>query len=741
MRQLWLGSIAILSATPALAAGEPEPAPAAASETRIDSETLATRGDPWTLIPSALAPAFVRVDAAGSGARGHAVRGLADSATIAPLAPAVGVFVDGVPLGRLDGEAFALFDLDAVTLARGGQGASHGGGTSGGAIDIRLAPPQDHVTGYVGGAWGAWDRKMVRGSIDVPLGALALKVSAFLSDDDGSARNRVTGEKLNDEDRAGVRLAAALTPTDQLSWTIAAAYVQDKGENILAFPCNPIDPAACGDRNSTTGMVRARIRGGGPQYGLPLSGDKAEQVLGRVQATTLITSRLAWRADAFELALISGYRDTSEKSGLDFGDGRGLPSATLPEPPVRGFANGGYAVLTDAASTQMSQELRLSGGLFDGLLGLTIGGQLLSGDDRLDTADMQTLEDGTATGAPRLLADRTLRTSNRALAGFAQARVQSGRFTLEAGVRYTDDEQKLTSLSQAACGPAGCLSAAAVPAKVTSGVWTPSARAEFGLIDGVSLFASVARGYRPGGWNLRAVSPGAFNAYGAETSWTYEGGLTAKAFDGALSARLAGFLLTVDDMQGSGAALIDGTPQFWAGTLADFRNRGAELDVQLKPLANLSLTANLSLQDARYRRTSAVDAQIAQCLAGGLAACGLGAVTANGTLAAPAFAPDFAAGIGGRYDLAIPPAGIILSPQIDLLWRSSFQTDSANLTPGAGSHLIADAAIGIRTDDSNWLLTLACRNCLNEDEGQTSLFGWSYPTTPRSWMLTARRQF
>ena len=58
----------------------------------------------------------------------------------------------------------------------------------------------------------------------------------------------------------------------------------------------------------------------------------------------------------------------------------------MPNPPVRGFTNGGYAVLTDSGSQQMSQELRVSGRLLDGALGWTVGGQLLDGDDRLDTA-------------------------------------------------------------------------------------------------------------------------------------------------------------------------------------------------------------------------------------------------------------------------------------------------------------------------------------------------------------------
>lgn len=740
MRARWLGSLGLLVGSPLLAAEGPA-SPLAL--TAISADDLSLRGDPWELAPAARVPGMLRISLPGTGVTARSLRGLADSGSIAPLDPALGVFVDGVPLGRIDGEAFALFDLDQAAVRRGGQGALLGRGTSAGALDLKLAAPADTFGGYVGGAWGAWDRKMVRGSVNVPLGAVGLKVSAYISDDDGVVRNRVTDEKLNDEDRAGIRLAARLAPAEQIEWTAAVAYVQDKGENILSFGCNPADPTACRGWSSTTGMVKSRILGGGPQYSLPVSGDKADQVLGRVEATTLLTSRLAWTGDMLEVALISGFVDTTETSGLDFGDGRGLPSAVLPDPPVRGFTNGGYAVLTDGSSQQMSQELRVSGRLLDGALGWTVGGQLLDGNDRLDAADMQTLEDGTAAGQPRLLADRIVRTSNRALAGFADVNFTTGALRLEAGVRYTDEERRLTSLSQAACGPAGCLSLASVPGKLTAGVWTPRAAASFEVLEGVSLFASASRGYRPGGWNVRAVSPAAFASYAPETAWTYEGGVAGSALGGRLSARVTGFLLDVSDMQGSGGAVIDGVPQFWAGTLADFRNQGVELELAAQPVDALHLYANLTAQNPRYRRTAAVDAQIALC-AGGTGpttACGVGAVTSDGDLAEPAFAPDLTAGFGARYDLPIPSAGIILSPGVDFSWRSRFQTDTANLGASAPAHLLMDAAVAIETDDKAWLLTLSCRNCLDEDAGEASLLGWTYPVTPRSWMLVARRTF
>lgn len=694
--------------TPQAAAAEAAPALNLVSATQLTADDLAVRGDPWRLLPDPRLPGFQAAPQAGRGSLSYGVRGLGNSSTVAPLAPAVGLFVDGVPLGDRDGEAFALFDLQSVELLRGGQGALLGRGTSGGAVLVQLDPPADSFGGFVGGAWGAYDRKMGRASVDVPLGAVQLKVSAYVADDDGFARNRTTGEKVNDRDRAGLRMAVRAAPTDRLSLGLSLAYVEDKGEAIASFTCNPADPSQCGGRSLTTGLTRARRLGGVPQFDVAVAGDKADQRLGSLVGTTLMTASVGWRGESHSLELVTGWWDSRERSGLDFADGRGLGTG-----PVRGFADGGFTLLTDGREQQFSQEVRLTGRVLDGALTYLVGGQLIEGTAALDTADLLTAENGTPTGLPSRLADRLARTETSAIAAFADATLALGRLTLGAGVRFTDEEQGF-SLAEAACGPAGCLGGA-VPAAISTGVWTPRASASLALSDDVALFANLSRGHRPGGWNVRAVTPGTLQAFAAETAWTYEAGVAARAFDGRLDAKLTGFLLDVSDFQASGAGVVGGVPQFGAGTIGDFRNRGVEAELAARPVDAVHLYANVSWQDARYRRSSIA--------------------------ADPMFTPDLTVGAGGRWDIALPMSGIVLSPTLDLLWRSSQQLDLLNIGPSAPATLLVDGGFAIRTDDDNWLLTLTCRNCLDEDAPAASLLGIAYPQSPRTWVLVARRQF
>jgi iron complex outermembrane receptor protein len=712
MRAIWLGTVAFLAVAPAAAQVQlPEP-PGAFPAHRIEGRALAKRGWPEALVPAGAVPGLLAPRVPGLGVAAWSLRGLGNGLGPAPLGSAMGVTVDGVPLGESDGADFALFDLTHAEVTAGGWG------TEGSAGSLRLslsAPDPEAFSGWIGGAWGVHDRKMARGGVNMPLGALTLNASAYVEDDDGEARNQLTGESLNDSDRAGLRLAARLDPVERLSLTVAVAHVEDKGENILAFACNPADPADCGGRSSTTGLTKARVLGGGPQFALPVSGDKAGQRLGRLHATTLLSARLGWEGERVRAELLSSLRDTSEQSGIDYADGRGLPTAAMPNPPVRGFADGGLTLLTDRKQRETVQRVEVSADLPFG--GLVLGGRYLDSSDRLDMADLLTAENGTANGAPRLLADRIARTDRRQLSADARLRAEVGALRLEGGLAYIDEEQRL-ALQEVACGPAGCLAplvGGAVPQRQAWSGWMPSVSAAFTLGDGARLFAGARRGWRAGGWNSRAVTPGAFTAFAPEAAWTFEGGGAVRLFDGGLDARLTGFALDADNRQGSGSALVDGVPQLTAATLGDWRNRGVELALAARPLPGLALHMNLTAQDARW--------------------------SSGGPGGTPTHAPDLIIGGGGSWEVAVPASGIFLTPGFDLQWVSRYELEDANLLAGPGGRLRADAWVAIETDDRAWLLTLACRNCTNGDAAEGALFGWRYLESPRAWTLAALRRF
>ena len=746
---------------------------------------------------SALAPGLVSGNVPGLGSANTLyLRGLGTSETLPGTDPAVSVLVDGVALPGVNGNNFGLFDVERVEVARGPQGARFGRNALGGAISVQLRQPGDKVGGVLEAGWGSHDRWQLRGSVDIPLAEIAaIKVSAYLQDDHGYARNPITGQDLNDADKAGLRLGLRLTPLEAVNWNVAIAYMESNGENLPSFRCDPANPSDCGGRTISTGMLTDRLRGGVPQYSLPVSGRKANFALGNSQSTLLVTSNLEWGGEAMRLNLITGYVDQEELSALDFGDGRGLPSIATPNPIVRGFTDGGRTTLTDGAHSQFSQEVRLSGQT--GMFRYAAGALYLDQNSSADIADLETLENGTATGVPVLLADRILRSSTTAKSGYAEVSAEPlAGLTASAAIRYTDEEKRFSvSGNGANCAVPGALNCLAgiTDQTVRAKQWTPRFAIGFAATEGVNLYASASRGYRAGGWNAGALTRDAFLTADATTAWSYEAGVQSQWLDGRLRLNLTGFLMNADGVQAPMAQenTLTGAVSAVTGNAADFRNHGVELEVAATPLDGLTLGANLTWQDARYsipdetglqaNGLKTVRQQQQDCaadLAAGLLPlapgawraqnCALGLVTADGSLARPVYAPDWTLALNAKWDIPVNWSGIIVSPAASLVYRSEMETDFANATLRSGASAPAfdgtvfpanatsgdalsgsaaksvwllNAAIEIRTDDENWRLALRCDNCLDKSATTASLYGYSYLNPPRTLMLSARRRF
>jgi len=148
--------------------------------------------------------------------------------------------------------------------------------------------------------------------------------------------------------------------------------------------------------------------------------------------------------------------------------------------------------------------------------------------------------------------------------------------------------------------------------------------------------------------------------------------------------------------------------------------------------------------------------------------CAAGIVTATGDIATPVRTPDWTLAFGGSYDIPLPSAGVIIAPAVNVTYRSSLETGTANATIFAGAsppafdgtvfpnnpfdgefitgsltdaHFLVGASLSMRTEDGNWLLSVECDNCFDESYGQSSLVNYTYLNPPRTWMVKARRRF
>ena len=661
-------------------------------------------------------------------ANAYYLRGLGNTETIPTFDPPVGTYVDNIYLSRQNANNLNLFDVERIEVLRGPQGTLFGKNTTGGAISVILRQPGKEFGGYAEVGYGRYNKKLVRASVDVPLAdTFQVKVSGYWQDDDGYVKDRITGQRLNDDDGWGVRVGVHGDLSDSVKWNASYAHIVANGENILNFECNPANPADCKGRFSATGV--SEVPGAANFGALGVSGAKKNYGLGNETDTDLVTSDLAiGLGDHLTLDLITGYVSQRQRYALDFYDGRGGPSLAVPFPAVTGNPRGGFTILDQGYEDQFTQEVKLGGSLFDGKIDFVSGFYYLKEFNRTDFSDVF--------ANSLLLSDRLLRNTAEDFAGYVQADWNvTDRFKLTAGVRYTDETKTLSvadnrpvrgtstnpaTLGLGTCGtnplavPTGlCVDTGnlisttgmRIPTSQTAKLWTPRFAANFKLNDDILLYASATRGFKSGGWNARSTNPQLLLPFGPEKVWSYEAGVKSDLFDRHVRLNVTGYYEDVSNLQTLSAFVSSaGALTFLTRNFADYRNYGAEVELTVVPLKGLNLYANGGYQNDKYKidrnapafdiyGVQSVAAQQAACLAqlapgrvgggAGTPACANGIITAQGKIATPVRTPKFTLAIGGSYEL--PLGSLSLVPSVNGSYHSKQEVGTSNLTLYTGS--------------------------------------------------------
>jgi outer membrane receptor protein involved in Fe transport len=123
------------------------------------------------------------------------------------------------------------------------------------------------------------------------------------------------------------------------------------------------------------------------------------------------------------------------------------------------------------------------------------------------------------------------------------------------------------------------------------------------LGEAVSLYVTLARGFKAGGFNLGLVPDGQ-RAFGQETLWNAEAGLKALLADGALSINTSIFYSIRRDQQVESSFQINPNDPasfvFFTDNAAEGEATGVEAEIRWMPLDSLELYANLGYLGARF---------------------------------------------------------------------------------------------------------------------------------------------
>ena len=208
------------------------------SMSAISAEDLAERSieslsDVGQTVPNLL---FGERGASGRGSAVVYIRGVGQADVRPTYDPAVGIYVDGVFLGRMQGNDLDTMDVERVEVLRGPQGTLFGKNTSGGALNIVTRQPDlENYGGKVQLTAGSRSRFDALGSVNIPLVAdkAALLVAASHRTQDGYG-TRADGQDMGISIpiRAIRRTSAILGRTRWMPGSKAIAFLGQNDEGI-----------------------------------------------------------------------------------------------------------------------------------------------------------------------------------------------------------------------------------------------------------------------------------------------------------------------------------------------------------------------------------------------------------------------------------------------------------------------------------------------------------------------------
>ncbi len=162
------------------------------------------------------------------------IRGIGSDQTNAGIDPSVGVFLDGIYQGRTGLMASNdLVDIERIETLRGPQGTLFGKNTAAGAFNITTNKPTFEYEGLLELQYGKYNRREVRGMVNVPLPIfdekVAMRLTGYATKRDYYDRN-LSGGGRNDSDKNGFRFRTLIEPTEDFNLVISADYGTSQSE-------------------------------------------------------------------------------------------------------------------------------------------------------------------------------------------------------------------------------------------------------------------------------------------------------------------------------------------------------------------------------------------------------------------------------------------------------------------------------------------------------------------------------
>lgn len=279
-----------------------------------------------------------------------AIRGIGSDNTSPGQEFSTVVFLNGVAQSTNGLAAVNLFDIERVEILKGPQGTLWGKGAIGGGINIISARPTDEDGGRIALTAGSHGRFDVEAVLNQAVADnFRHRLAGSFNILGGYAENIITGDKLEDLNRIGLRYSAELDFSERTTLAVIADYTKDdnNGRNYQVLGGTP------GGSREATWVQLAQNRTNGVRQSLDDDVGFAERELFGVR--TELNVDLEWAT----FTNVTSYRNI-EDAFFDNNDGSSLEETAAAADTVdnRGAE---FGLGTAESSNQFSTEFRLAG--------------------------------------------------------------------------------------------------------------------------------------------------------------------------------------------------------------------------------------------------------------------------------------------------------------------------------------------------------------------------------------------
>ena len=391
----------------------------------------------------------------------------------------------------------------------------------------------------------------IRGVVNIPVidNEFGLRVAGTFAHEGGWIDQPAADEEnINDNDLRNIRVQGMWRPIDELEVNGTVVYHRNDGSTGTAED---------DDGNFTQVFNEAPV----PNLTSPKISDDYE----------LYNLTVVYDLDAVRLLSSSSYMQTEKNI-------QHLPSKFPATPDLTLdllFSN------IDIGSDVFSQELRVSS-YGSGPFQWTLGGFYRDSETHNDSV----IEAGLSTGPFGPPANVSQPLDSKTWAVFGNASYQlSDQLEVGLGVRYFEDEQKDMVQEE------------------TFDSTSPRVYASYDIAENIRAYASVAKGFRSGGFN----APGQ-PAFDSETVWTYEVGSKMSLLDNSLIADIAIYQSDYEDVQVFGSDPSDVGVSLGRTTNAgEATIEGIDLALNWLAAENFNIKIQGNYLDMEFTNVNAVD--------------------------------------------------------------------------------------------------------------------------------------